>query len=94
MKDIKPLGDRILVKKLEAGKKSGTIIIPDTAKEKPQTGEVLAVGTGKVDKSGNRIPLSVKKGDRVLFAKYAGDDWKMGSDEYLFLTEDEVLAIL
>ncbi len=94
MKDIKPLGDRILVKKLEVAKKSSPIIIPDTVREKPQTGEVVAVGTGKVDKSGNRIPLAVKKGDKVLFAKYAGDDWKMGNEEYLFLTEDEVLAIL
>ena len=64
------------------------------AKEKPQKGEVVAVGTGKVDKNGKKIPMSVKKGDKILFGKYAGDEWKSGGDEYLFLSDDEILAIL
>lgn len=94
-KEIKPLGDRILVKILEREEeKVGGIIVPDTAKEKPQQGEVVAVGTGKLDKSGKRSPLTVKKGDKVLFGKYAGDEWKMGGEDYLFLTEDEILAII
>ncbi|HEX9652895.1 MAG TPA: co-chaperone GroES [bacterium] len=94
MTNIKPLGDRIFVKKLETETKSGSIIIPDTAREKPQKGEVVAVGPGKLDKNGKRIEPHVKKGDKILFGKYAGDDWKIGNEEYLFLTEDEVLAIL
>ncbi|MFQ5822950.1 MAG: co-chaperone GroES [bacterium] len=95
IKEIKPLGNRILVKRLEKEEqKAGNIVIPDTAKEKPQKGEVIAVGTGKIDKSGKRIPLSVKKGDKVLFGKYAGDEWKMGDEEYLFLSDDEILAII
>lgn len=94
MTNIKPLGDRILVKKLEAATQKGSIIIPDTAKEKPQQGEVIAVGPGKLDKNGSRVKPHVKKGDKILFGKYAGDEWKMGNEEYLFLTEDEVLAIL
>jgi len=94
MTNIKPLGDRILVKKLEAATQKGSIIIPDTAKEKPQKGEVVAVGPGKLDKNGKRIEPRVKKGDKILFGKYAGDEWKMGNEEFLFLTEDEVLAIL
>lgn len=93
--DIKPLGDRVLVKRLEMeDKTAGNIIIPDVAKEKPQKGEVIAVGSGKVDKNGKKIPLSVKKGNKILFGKYAGDEWKMGADEYLFLSDDEILAIL
>ena len=94
MQNLKPLGDRLLVKRLESETKAGSIIVPDTAKEKPQQGEVVAVGTGKTDKNGKKIPLSVKKGDKVLFGKYSGDEWKSGGDEFLFLSEDEVLAIL
>ncbi|MFQ5675615.1 MAG: co-chaperone GroES [bacterium] len=93
--NIKPLGDRVFVKRLAAEEKTaGNIIIPDAAKEKPQKGEVVAVGTGKVDKKGNRIPSAVKKGDKILFGKYAGDDWAMDGDDYLFLSDDEILAIL
>ncbi len=93
--NIKPLGDRVLIKRLEAEEKTASnIIIPDVAKEKPQKGEVVAVGTGKVDKNGKKIPMSVKKGDKILFGKYAGDEWKSGGDEYLFLSDDEILAIL
>ncbi|RMF61459.1 MAG: co-chaperone GroES [Calditrichaeota bacterium] len=93
--NIKPLGDRILVKRLESEtSQSGHIIIPDTAREKPQQGEVVAVGTGKLDKNGKRVPLSFKKGDKVLFGKYSGDEWEMDGEAYLFLSEDEVLAIL
>ncbi len=94
MENIKPLGDRVLVKRLESESTASGIIIPDTAKEKPQKGEVVAVGTGKVDKNGKRIAPTVKKGDQILFGKYAGDEWKSGGDEFLFLSEDEVLAIL
>ena len=94
MENIKPIGDRILVKRLESESAASGIIIPDSAKEKPQKGEVVAVGTGKVDKNGKRITPTVKKGDRILFGKYAGDEWKSGGEEYLFLSEDEVLAIL
>lgn len=93
--NIKPLGDRVLIKRLDVEEKTaGNIIIPDAAKEKPQKGEVIAVGTGKVDKKGNRVPISVKKGDKILFGKYAGDEWKMDGDDYLFLSDDEILAIL
>ena len=93
--NIKPLGDRVLIKRLEVEEKTaGNIIIPDVAKEKPQKGEVVAVGTGKVDKNGKKISMSVKKGDKILFGKYAGDEWKSGGDEYLFLSDDEILAIL
>ena len=95
MKKIKPLGNRILVRRLQADEKTaGNIIIPDTAKEKPQQAEVVAVGPGKIDKKGNRIAIPVKKGDKILFGKYAGDEWKSGNDELLFLTDDEILAIL
>ena len=93
--NIKPLGDRVLIKRVEAEEKTASnISIPDIAKEKPQKGEVVAVGTGKVDKNGNKIPMSVKKGDKILFDKYAGDEWKSGGGEYLFLSDDEILAIL
>lgn len=92
--NVKPLADRVLVKRLEKEQTYGNIVVPDTAKEKPQEGEVVAVGKGKVDKNGKRIPLSVKKGDRVIFGKYAGDEWKIGNEEYIFLTEDEILAIV
>jgi chaperonin GroES len=92
---FRPLHDRILVKRLEEKEQvKGGIIIPDTAKEKPQEGEVVAVGEGKRDKDNKRIPMDVKKGDRILFGKYSGSDIKMDGDEYLILREDEVLGIL
>jgi chaperonin GroES len=92
---IRPLGDRILVKRVEEEAKSkGGIIIPDTAKEKPQRGKVVAVGTGKRDKDGKRIPLEVKKGDRILFGKYAGSEIKINDIEHVVMREDDILSIL
>jgi chaperonin GroES len=91
---IKPLGDRILVLGVEEEKKTkGGILIPDTAKEKPQEGKVIAVGPGKVNEKGERIPLDVKKGDRVLFGKYAGNEIKIDGVEHLIMREDDILAI-
>jgi chaperonin GroES len=92
---LRPLYDRLVVKRLEEDdKSSGGIIIPDSAKEKPQKGEVVAAGNGKKTDEGKTIPLDVKAGDKILFGKYSGNEIKMGSDEYLILREDEVLAIL
>ena len=91
---IKPLGDRILVLGVEKEKKTkGGILIPDTAKEKPQEGKVIAVGPGKVNEKGKRISLDVKKGDRVLFGKYAGNEIKIDGVEHLIMREDDILAI-
>jgi len=92
---VKPLHDRILVKRIEETETTkGGIIIPDTAKEKPQEGKVIAVGAGKRDDKGERIPLEVKKGDRVLFGKYGGTEIKLDGVEHVILREDEVLAII
>ena len=92
---IRPLHDRILVKRLEEQEtKRGGIIIPDTAKEKPQEGKVVAVGNGKVGDDGKKIPLDVKAGDRILFGKYSGSEVKIEDEEYLILREEDVLAIL
>ena len=92
---VRPLADRILVERLEETEtKKGSIIIPDTAKEKPQQGKVLAVGNGKVDDKGNRIPLDVKKGDTILFGKYSGSEIRMDDTEYLIMREDDVLAVI
>lgn len=92
---IKPLNDRILVKRLEEESKTkGGIIIPDSAKEKPAQGEVIAAGDGKLGDDGKRVPLQVKKGDRVLFAKYAGTEVKIGEEEHLIMREDDVLGII
>ena len=92
---IKPLNDRILVVRItEEEKTSGGIIIPDTAKEKPQEGKVIAVGPGKVTETGERISLEVKKGNRVLFGKYAGNEIKLDDVEHLIMREDDILAIL
>ncbi len=92
---LRPLHDRILIKRLEeGGAKHGSIIIPDTAKEKPQEGKVIAVGNGKVTDDGKRLPLDVKAGDRVLFGKYSGSEVKIGDEEYLILREEDVLGIL
>jgi len=91
---IKPLGDRILVLGVEKEKKTkGGILIPDTAKEKPQEGKIIAVGPGKVNEKGKRIPLDVKKGDRVLFGKYSGNEIKIDGVEHLIMREDDILAI-
>jgi len=92
---IRPLHDRILVKRLEEQEtKKGGIIIPDTAKEKPQEGKVVAAGNGKIGDDGKRIALDVKAGDRILFGKYSGSEVKIEDDEYLILREEDVLAIL
>ncbi|MCF8110355.1 MAG: co-chaperone GroES [Desulfobacteraceae bacterium] len=92
---IKPLNDRILVKRLEEESKTkGGIIIPDSAKEKPAQGEVVAVGDGKLNDDGKRMPLQVKAGDRVLFAKYAGTEVKIEEEEHLVMREDDVLGII
>ena len=93
--NFKPLGDRILVKRIEAAEEmQGGIVIPDTAKEKPQEGEVIAVGAGRTLDSGKTAELSVKAGDRVLFGKYGGTDVKIADEEYLILREDDILGIL
>jgi chaperonin GroES len=92
---IKPLGDRILVKPLEQKEvKKGGIIIPDTAKEKPQEGEVIAVGKGKVSDDGKLIPMEVKAGDKILYGKYSGNEVKIDSIEYLIMGQDDVLGII
>jgi chaperonin GroES len=92
---IKPMNDRVIVTRVEEEKQTaGGIIIPDTAKEKPQEGKVVAVGPGKRDDSGKRMPLEVKKGDRILFSKYAGTEIKIDGEEHIFMREDDILAIL
>ena len=92
---LRPLGDRVIVKRIEEEEKTkGGIIIPDTAKEKPIEGEVIAVGDGKLLDNGKKIPLEVKKGDRVLFGKYAGTEVKIEGEEFLIMREDDVIAIV
>ncbi len=92
---IRPLHDRLLVERLEEKEvKKGGIIIPDTAKEKPQEGKVKAVGNGKVTDEGKKIPLDVKAGDKILFGKYSGSEVKIDDKEYLIMREEDVLAIL
>ncbi|NLJ84807.1 MAG: co-chaperone GroES [Firmicutes bacterium] len=91
---IKPLADRVVVKVVEQEEKTKSgIVLPDTAKEKPQEGEVVAVGTGRYE-NGTLIPMNVKKGDRVLFAKYAGTEVKLDGEEYLIMRESDVLGII
>jgi chaperonin GroES len=92
---VRPLHDRIIVQRLDEGEqKVGGIIIPDSAKEKPQQGKVKAVGAGKTKDDGKRIPLDVKEGDTILFGKYSGQEIKIDGEEFLIMREDEVLAIL
>ncbi len=92
---IRPLGDRILVKRIkEEERTKGGIIIPDTAKEKPQEGKVVAVGKGKVNEDGKLIPTEVKAGDKILFGKYSGSEVKVDGEEHLILREDDILGIL
>ena len=92
---LKPLQDRILVQRVEEKTTTkGGIIIPDTAKEKPAEGKVIAVGAGKVADDGKRIPLEIKKGDRVLFGKYTGTEVQIEGDEYLIMREDDILGII
>jgi chaperonin GroES len=91
----RPLHDKVIVKRVEEQERSvGGIIIPDTAKEKPQQGKVIAVGTGILTKDGKIIPLQVKPGDRVLFSKYGGTETKLGDEDYLVMREDDILGIL
>jgi len=92
---LKPLGDRIVVEQLEAeAKTKGGIIIPDTAKEKPQEGKVIAIGKGRVDNNGKLIPMEVKVGDKVLYGKYAGTEITLDGNEYMILREEDVLAVI
>ncbi len=93
--NVRPLHDRIIVQRLEEGEqKVGGIIIPDSAKEKPQQGKVIAVGKGKIKDDGKVLPLDVKEGDTILFGKYSGQEIKLDGEEYLIMREDEVLAVL
>jgi chaperonin GroES len=92
---LRPLQDRILVQRVkEEEKTKGGIIIPDTAKEKPVEGKIIAVGNGKLDENGKRIALEVKKGDRILFGKYSGTEVKIEDEEYLIMREDDVLGVI
>lgn len=92
---VKPLGDRVFVKVAQAEEKSaGGIYLPDTAKEKPQVGEVISVGEGRLNDKGERIPVEVKVGDKVLYSKYAGTDVKLGGEDYVILSEKDILAVL
>jgi chaperonin GroES len=92
---VRPLHDRIIVKRLEEEEKTkGGIIIPDTAKEKPIEGKVIAVGDGRINENGTKIPLDVKKGDRVLFVKYGGTEIKIDGEEHLMMKEDDILGII
>lgn len=92
---LRPLGDRIIVKRLEdTEEKRGAIYIPDTAKEKPQKGEIIAVGNGRLGENNQRTPLDLKVGEKVLFGKYAGSDVKFGDQEFLIMREDDVLAVI
>jgi chaperonin GroES len=93
--NVRPLHDRIVIQRLEEGEqKVGGIIIPDTAKEKPQQGKVIAAGNGKTNDEGKRIPLDVSAGDTILFGKYSGQEIKLDGEEYIIMREDEVLAIV
>jgi chaperonin GroES len=92
---VRPLHDRVIVQRLEEEEKTkGGIIIPDTAKEKPIEGKVIAVGAGKINKDGKKVALEMKKGDRVLYAKYGGTEVKIDGEEYLIMKEDDILAII
>ena len=92
---VRPLHDRLIVKRLEEEDKTkGGIIIPDTAKEKPIEGKVIAAGEGRIKKDGKKIPMEVKMGDRILFAKYGGTEVKLDGEEYLMMKEDDVLAVI
>ena len=93
--NVRPLHDRLIVRRLEEGEqKIGGIIIPDTAKEKPQQGEVIAAGNGKVKDDGKRVALDVKPGDTILFGKYSGQEIKLDGEDFLIMREDEVLAVI
>ncbi len=92
---LKPIGDRVIVQRLGSAEKTRTgLYLPDTAQEKPQEGKVIAVGSGKTLKNGKTVPLSVKPGDRIIFGKYSGSEIKVDDKEYVFLNEDDILAIV
>ncbi|OOP55268.1 MAG: co-chaperone GroES [Candidatus Brocadia carolinensis] len=93
--NVMPLGEKILIKRIEAdGKTAGGIVLPDTAKEKPREGKIIAFGNGKLLKSGERAKFQVKKGDRVLFSSYGGTEVKIDGEEYLLMSEDDILAVI
>jgi chaperonin GroES len=93
--DLRPLGDRVLVRRMEEAEQVvGGIIIPDTAKEKPQQGEVVAIGNGRLLEDGERTPIDVKPGDRIIFGKYSGADIKVAGQEYMILREDEIFGVV
>lgn len=93
--NVKPLGEKLLIKRVEAeGKTAGGIVLPDTAKEKPKEGKVIALGDGKLLKNGERVKFQVKAGDRVLFSPYGGTEVKIDGEEYLLMSEDDILAII
>ena len=95
MMKVQPIGDRILVERIEAEEKTaGGIVVPDTAKEKPKQGKVISLGTGKLNEKGERQPFAVKEGDKILFESYAGTEVKINGGEYLVMKEDEVLGII
>lgn len=95
MSAIKPIGDKVLVKRLEAEEKTkGGIVLPETAKEKPKEGKVVSVGEGRLLDNGQRVAFTVKEGDRIIFSSYAGTEVKVGGEEYLILSEEEILAII
>jgi chaperonin GroES len=93
--NMKPIGDRVLVQPIEEKEvKKGGIIIPDTAKEKPQEGKVVALGTGKTDDNGKKVPFEVKKGDKVLYSKYGGTEITVEDEKYLIMREDDILGVI
>ena len=93
--NVRPLGEKILIKRVEAeGKTAGGILLPDTAKEKPREGKIVALGDGRLLKSGERAKFQVAKGDRVLFSSYGGTEVKIDSEEYLLMSEDDILAVI
>ncbi|HHT9136385.1 MAG TPA: co-chaperone GroES [Candidatus Wunengus sp. YC60] len=93
--NVRPLGEKVLVKRVEAeGKTAGGIVLPDTAKEKPKEGKIIALGDGKILKSGERAKFQVKKGDRVLFSSYGGTEVKIDGEDYLLMSEDDILAVI
>ncbi|OHC06390.1 MAG: co-chaperone GroES [Planctomycetes bacterium RIFOXYD2_FULL_41_16] len=93
--NVRPLGEKVLVKRVEAeGKTAGGIVLPDTAKEKPKEGKVIAIGDGRILKSGERAKVQVKKGDRVLFSSYGGTEVRIDGEDYLLMSEDDILAVI
>ena len=93
--NVRPLGEKVLVKRVEAeGKTAGGILLPDTAKEKPKEGKIIALGDGRILKSGERAKFQVKKGDRVLFSSYGGAEVKIDGEDYLLMSEDDILAVI